>query len=98
MEQVLSNFIKTMKKLYGFLHNVAGKEIEVTLPQLKGVSNLLTSNQRIIMLVGNSWLDMFCYVQIEMTPLSKSMDEDLVEAAKEVEMRFRLSFLSSLTC
>jgi hypothetical protein len=41
---------------------------------------------------------MFCYVQIEMTPLSKSMDEDLVEAAKEVEVRFRLSFLSSLTC
>jgi hypothetical protein len=34
-----------MKKLYGFLHNVAGKEIEATLPQLKGVSNLLISNQ-----------------------------------------------------
>jgi hypothetical protein len=34
---------------------------------------------------------MFCYVQIEMVPLSKSMDEDLAEAAKEVEVRFRLS-------
>jgi hypothetical protein len=42
-----------MKKLYGFLHNVAGKEIEATLPQLKGVSNLLISNQWIVMLVGN---------------------------------------------
>jgi hypothetical protein len=36
---------------------------------------------------------MFCYVQIEMTPLHKSMDEDLAEAAKEVEVRFRLSSL-----
>jgi hypothetical protein len=26
---------------------------------------------------------MFCYVQIEMSPLSKSMDEDLAEATKE---------------
>jgi hypothetical protein len=34
-----------------------------------------------------SWLDMFCYVQIEMAPLSKSMDEDLAEADKEVEVR-----------
>jgi hypothetical protein len=38
-EQVLSNFIKTMKKLYGYLHNIAGKEIEATLPRLKEVSN-----------------------------------------------------------
>jgi hypothetical protein len=40
-----------------------------------------------------SWLDMIYYVQIEMAPLSKSMDEDLAEAAKEVEVRFRLSSL-----
>ncbi|GJN08503.1 hypothetical protein PR202_ga26430 [Eleusine coracana subsp. coracana] len=61
-EQVLSNFIKTMKKLYGFLNKVAGKEIETTLPRLK---------------------------EIEMAPLSKSMDEDLAEAAKEVEEKRR---------
>ncbi|XP_066383402.1 RNA cytidine acetyltransferase 1-like isoform X1 [Miscanthus floridulus] len=61
-EQVLSNFIKTMKKLYGYLHNIAGKEIEATLPRLK---------------------------EIEMPPLSKSMDEDLAEAAKEVEEQRR---------
>ncbi|EEC68932.1 hypothetical protein OsI_37627 [Oryza sativa Indica Group] len=36
-EQVLSNFIKTMKKLYGYLHNIAGKEIEATLPRLKEI-------------------------------------------------------------
>ncbi|KAK1653179.1 hypothetical protein QYE76_070984 [Lolium multiflorum] len=36
-EQVLSNFIKTMKKLYGYLHNTAGKEIEATLPRLKEI-------------------------------------------------------------
>lgn len=61
-EQVLSNFIKTMKKLYGYLHNIAGKKIETTLPRLK---------------------------EIEMPPLSKSMDEDLAEAAKEVEEQRR---------
>uniref|UniRef100_A0A0A8Y321 Possible tRNA binding domain-containing protein n=1 Tax=Arundo donax TaxID=35708 RepID=A0A0A8Y321_ARUDO len=61
-EQVLSNFIKTMKKLYGYLHNIAGKEIEAILPRLK---------------------------EIEMAPLSKSMDEDLAEAAKEVEEKRR---------
>uniref|UniRef100_A0A0E0MK66 RNA cytidine acetyltransferase n=1 Tax=Oryza punctata TaxID=4537 RepID=A0A0E0MK66_ORYPU len=36
-EQVLSNFIKTMKKLYGYLHNIAGKQIEATLPRLKEI-------------------------------------------------------------
>ncbi|KAL5228273.1 hypothetical protein ABZP36_016538 [Zizania latifolia] len=36
-EQVLSNFIKTMKKLYGYLNNIAGKEIEATLPRLKEI-------------------------------------------------------------
>nr|CAB3464343.1 unnamed protein product [Digitaria exilis] len=61
-EQVLSNFIKTMKKLYSYLHNIAGKEIEATLPRLK---------------------------EIEMLPLNKSMDEDLAEAAKEVEEKRR---------
>uniref|UniRef100_A0ACD5T8E2 Uncharacterized protein n=2 Tax=Avena sativa TaxID=4498 RepID=A0ACD5T8E2_AVESA len=61
-EQVLSNFIKTMKKLYGYLHNTAGKEIEATLPRLK---------------------------EIGMTPLSRSMDEDLDEAAEEVKEKRR---------
>uniref|UniRef100_A0A0D9XJZ0 RNA cytidine acetyltransferase n=1 Tax=Leersia perrieri TaxID=77586 RepID=A0A0D9XJZ0_9ORYZ len=36
-EQVLSNFIKTVKKLYGYLHNIAGKQIEATLPRLKEI-------------------------------------------------------------
>ncbi|VAI08816.1 unnamed protein product [Triticum turgidum subsp. durum] len=54
-EQVLSNFIKTMKKLYGYLNNTAGKEIEATLPRLKEIE----------------------------APLSRSMDEDLDEAAQE---------------
>jgi hypothetical protein len=40
-----------------------------------------------------SWLDMLCYVQIEMAPLSKSIDEDLAEAGREVEVRFRLPLL-----
>uniref|UniRef100_A0ACD5XD09 Uncharacterized protein n=1 Tax=Avena sativa TaxID=4498 RepID=A0ACD5XD09_AVESA len=61
-EQVLSNFIKTMKKLYGYLHNTAGKEIEATLPRLK---------------------------EIGMAPLSRSMDEDLDEAAEEVKEKRR---------
>uniref|UniRef100_A0A453IRK8 RNA cytidine acetyltransferase n=1 Tax=Aegilops tauschii subsp. strangulata TaxID=200361 RepID=A0A453IRK8_AEGTS len=56
-EQVLSNFIKTMKKLYGYLNNTAGKEIEATLPRLKEIE----------------------------APLSRSMDEDLDEAAQEVK-------------
>ncbi|KAM0826019.1 hypothetical protein ACQ4PT_069157 [Festuca glaucescens] len=61
-EQVLSNFIKTMKKLYGYLHNTAGKEIEASLPRLK---------------------------EIAMAPLSRSMDEDLDEAAEEVKEKRR---------
>ncbi|VAI08815.1 unnamed protein product [Triticum turgidum subsp. durum] len=58
-EQVLSNFIKTMKKLYGYLNNTAGKEIEATLPRLKEIE----------------------------APLSRSMDEDLDEAAQEVKKK-----------
>ncbi|VAH87819.1 unnamed protein product [Triticum turgidum subsp. durum] len=58
-EQVLSNFIKTMKKLYGYLNNTAGKEIEATLPRLKEIE----------------------------APLSRSMDEDLDEAAQEVKRK-----------
>jgi hypothetical protein len=30
-----------MKKLYGYLHNTAGKEIEATLPRLKEVSKII---------------------------------------------------------
>ncbi|EMS54295.1 hypothetical protein TRIUR3_02669 [Triticum urartu] len=61
-EQVLSNFIKTMKKLYGYLNNTAGKEIEATLPRLKEIE----------------------------APLSRSMDEDLDEAAQEVKEKRRV--------
>ncbi|VAH87818.1 RNA cytidine acetyltransferase 1 [Triticum aestivum] len=62
-EQVLSNFIKTMKKLYGYLNNTAGKEIEATLPRLKEIE----------------------------APLSRSMDEDLDEAAQEVKEKRRVA-------
>lgn len=111
-----------MKKLYGYLHNIAGKEIEATLPRLKEVGkyiyfdcvNFINPCNRsksklascsIGMLAGahycnhmefvwlysgiSCWLvhTIFCYAQIEMLPLNKSMDEDLAEAAKEVEVR-----------
>ncbi|KAM3315210.1 hypothetical protein ACQJBY_033759 [Aegilops geniculata] len=62
-EQVLSNFIKTMKKLYGYLNNTAGKEIEASLPRLKEIE----------------------------APLSRSMDEDLDEAAQEVKEKRRVA-------
>jgi hypothetical protein len=39
------------------------------------------------MLFSLGFLQNSCYCQIEMPPLSKSMDEDLAEAAKEVEVR-----------
>ncbi|KAI4993047.1 hypothetical protein ZWY2020_007360 [Hordeum vulgare] len=66
-EQVLSNFIKTMKKLYGYLNNTAGKEIETTLRDLRKF--LPTSLFDLFVLC-------FCCIQIE-APLSRSMDEDL---------------------
>ncbi|WOL09558.1 hypothetical protein Cni_G18311 [Canna indica] len=54
-EQILSLFIKVMKKFYSYLYKTATKEIDETLPRLK----------------------------IEMAPHSKSVDEELNEAAKE---------------
>lgn len=39
-EQILSDFIKTMKRFYKYLHNVAAKEIESTLPRLNKVEML----------------------------------------------------------
>lgn len=56
-EQILSLFIKVMKKLYNYLYGIAAKEIDSTLPRLKDVS---------------------------FAPHSKSVDEDLNEAAREV--------------
>lgn len=37
-EQILSLFIKVMKKLYVHLYGIAAKEIDTTLPRLKEVS------------------------------------------------------------
>lgn len=37
-EQILSNFIKVMRKLYKYLNGVAAKEIDSTLPRLKEVT------------------------------------------------------------
>ncbi|MCL7050433.1 hypothetical protein MKW94_001859 [Papaver nudicaule] len=39
-EQILSDFIKVMKRFYKYLHNVAANEIELTLPRLKKVEML----------------------------------------------------------
>ncbi|KAK7358902.1 hypothetical protein VNO77_00843 [Canavalia gladiata] len=57
-QQILSLFIKVMKKFYKYLDGLASKEIESTLPRLK---------------------------EIVMEPLSVSVDEDLNNAAKQVE-------------
>ncbi|KAF7840044.1 RNA cytidine acetyltransferase 1 isoform X1 [Senna tora] len=57
-QQILSLFIKVMKKFYKYLYGVASKEIESTLPRLK---------------------------EIVMEPHSVSLDEDLNDAAKQVE-------------
>ncbi|KAE7998202.1 hypothetical protein FH972_002768 [Carpinus fangiana] len=57
-QQILSLFIKVMKKFHKYLYNIASKEIESTLPQQK---------------------------EIVMKPHSISVDEDLKNAAKQVE-------------
>ncbi|XP_027368437.1 RNA cytidine acetyltransferase 1-like [Abrus precatorius] len=57
-QQILSLFIKVMKKFYKYLYGLASKEIESTLPRLK---------------------------EIVLKPHSISVDEDLNNAAKQVE-------------
>lgn len=57
-QQILSLFIKVMKKFYKYLHGLESKEIESTLPRLK---------------------------EVVMEPHSVSVDEDLNNAAKQVE-------------
>lgn len=57
-QQILSLFIKVMKKFHKYLYRIASKEIESTLPQRK---------------------------EIMMEPHSISVDEDLKNAAKQVE-------------
>ncbi|XP_059432015.1 RNA cytidine acetyltransferase 1-like [Corylus avellana] len=57
-QQILSLFIKVMKKFHKYLYNIASKEFESTLPQQK---------------------------EIVMKPHSISVDEDLKNAAKQVE-------------
>ena len=37
-EQIMSLFIKVMKKFYKYLYGISSKEIESTLPRLKEVS------------------------------------------------------------
>ncbi|XP_042427607.1 RNA cytidine acetyltransferase 1-like [Zingiber officinale] len=60
-EQILSLFIKVMKKFYNYLYKTATKETDETLPRLK----------------------------IDMAPHSKSVDEELNEAAKEVREKMK---------
>ncbi|TKY60362.1 N-acetyltransferase protein [Spatholobus suberectus] len=57
-QQILSLFIKVMKKFYKYLYGLASKEIESTLPRLK---------------------------EIVMEPHTVSLDEDLNNAAKQVD-------------
>lgn len=57
-QQILSLFIKSMKKLHKYLYGIASKEIESTLPRLR---------------------------EIVMEPHTISVDEDLNDAAKQVE-------------
>lgn len=57
-QQILSLFIKSMKKLHKYLYGIASKEIESTLPRLR---------------------------EIVMEPHNISVDEDLNDAAKQVE-------------
>ncbi|KAG7983022.1 hypothetical protein I3843_04G083000 [Carya illinoinensis] len=61
-QQILSLFIKVMKKFHKYLYSIASKEVESTLPRLK---------------------------EIVMEPHSISVDEDLNNAAKEVEDEMR---------
>ncbi|XP_078169083.1 RNA cytidine acetyltransferase 1-like [Carex rostrata] len=68
-EQILSSFIKVMRKLYGHLQRVASKEMDVSLPRLK---------------------------DIDFAPLTKSLDEDLNEGAKEVMEKMRAKNKSML--
>ncbi|KAF9678780.1 hypothetical protein SADUNF_Sadunf07G0071300 [Salix dunnii] len=56
--QILSLFMKVMKKFYKYLHGIASKDVESTLPRLK---------------------------ERELRPHSISVDDDLKEAAKQVE-------------
>lgn len=39
-QQILSLFIKSMKKLHKYLYGIASKEIESTLPRLREVSRV----------------------------------------------------------
>lgn len=57
-QQILSLFIKSVKKLHKYLYGIASKEIESTLPRLR---------------------------EIVMEPHTISVDEDLNDAAKQVE-------------
>ncbi|KAJ1420970.1 WD40/YVTN repeat-like-containing domain superfamily [Sesbania bispinosa] len=57
-QQILSQFIKIMKKFYGYLNGLASKKIESTLPQQR---------------------------EIVLEPHNVSLDEDLNNAAKQVE-------------
>ena len=41
-QQILSLFIKSMKKLHKYLDGIASKEIESTLPRLREVSRVPT--------------------------------------------------------
>ncbi|GAA0146893.1 RNA processing factor [Lithospermum erythrorhizon] len=69
-QQILSLFIKVMKKFYKYLYGVASKEIESTLPRLKK--------------------------EITMEPHEISVDEDLNEAAKEVQAEMRAKMNAGL--
>lgn len=40
-QQILSEFIKIMKKFYKYMHGLASKEIESAFPRLKEVSFLV---------------------------------------------------------
>ncbi|KAF8405889.1 hypothetical protein HHK36_007967 [Tetracentron sinense] len=92
-QQILSLFIKVMKKLYKYLHSVASKEIDSTLPRLKQVSRKATLQyHQIVENINFSVRDMpltDVELIVVMVPHNVSVDDDLQDAAKQVKDKMK---------
>lgn len=86
-QQVLSLYLKVMKKFYKYLSGIASKETLPSASRLKEVSELkmLIISEKDVFLLFSYWCRCF---QISLEPHPVSVDDDLNDGAKQVEVYY----------
>lgn len=86
-QQILALYMKVMKRFYKYLSGIATKDTLPTVSRLKDVSELIRYSDVVKLLCLYFTFSLFIFIfQIALEPHPVSVDDDLNNAAKQVEV------------